>query len=250
MTSRIVQLAFLFLALACCVLLAGCGGRKTPLAVACEKLEIDHCSKMTHEIDMRIGERLKQQSPEITLKLAAINSRIDPLTSKTFLVDLNRYQAITSRTSFVSSATDEKLDRIKVFAFAAPLPVDPASSKMRASFNDFSRLELTARENSPGAKKYRQVKEACEAISIIPCKVNYTGVLDGVWKNKQGNSSVLSGWIDVEEIAMVPFALEDLVRAAHKEARNSVFKIIQERNGEIGWLQIEAEVNRVVTEIK
>jgi hypothetical protein len=241
------------LALASSFFVSGCAGKKGPLAVACEKLEIKHCknaaTSVNYEINKRITELL-EQSGELQLKLADINRTLDPHISKTFLVDINRYQEIGGLTSSLKSQNGMKLDRVKVFAVGAPLPHVPSNGKPRFVFDSFSRLELTTREDSPKIKKYMQIKELCDRISVAACKVNYTGVLDGVWTKKEGEPSAISGWIEYHEIALVPFSLESLNSAAHENARRAVFKIIADRKGEISWRQIEEEVSRAVAEIK
>ena len=134
---------------------------------------------------------------------------------------------------------------MKVFAFSASLP-----STNKERLERINRLELTIREDSPGSKKYKRVKNLCDSILVAPCKVNYIGVIDGVWTKKEGEPSAISGWIDFEEIAVVPFSLADLKIAAHEQARMSIFKIINAKKGAITWQQIEAEVSRAVSEIK
>jgi hypothetical protein len=238
------------LALASSFFVSGCAGERGPLAVACERLEIKHCKNsatlVKYEINKRITELL-EQSGELQLKLAEINRTLDPHISKTFLVDINRYQEIGGLTK---SQTGMKLDRVKVFAVGAPLSRASSNGKPRLVFDSFSRLELTTREDSPKIKKYMQIKELCDRISVAACKVNYTGVLDGVWTNKEDEPSAISGWIEYHEISLVPFSLESLNSAAHENARRAVFKIIADRKGEISWRQIEEEVSRAVAEIK
>ena len=94
------------------------------------------------------------------------------------------------------------------------------------------------------------MKDLCDSILVAPCKVNYIGVVDGVWTNKEGESRAIAGWIDYEDIAVVPFSLADLKNGAHERARKSIFMIINEKNSAITWHQIEAEVSRAVSEIK
>lgn len=234
-----------WLALTYSVMVAGCSTRSST-EIACEKLGIKPCSMtvINYEINKRIKQHLEQQSVEINLKLTEVNTKINPLATKTFLVDINRYQDIKSLTSSFSNDPGKKLESVKVFAFAASLP---SSNK---GLDRFDRLELTIREGSIGSTKYKRVKDLCDSILTAPCKVNYTGVLDGVWTNKEGESRAIAGWIDYEDIAVVPFSLADLKNAAHEKARLSIFKIINEKNSAITWQQIEAEVSRAVLEIK
>lgn len=241
-------------ALAGCLLLTGCGGRQDSLAVACEKLEIKHCKKAStsvdYDVNQKITQLLEQQSGELESKLVEINRKLDPLISKSFLVDINQYQDVRGLTSILRSQKGKKLDRVKVFAADAPLPHAPSSGKPRSVFDGFSSLELTIRENSPKIKKYTQIKELCDQILFAACKVNYIGILDGVWTQNEGVPSTISGWIEYEEITLVPFTLETLRHSAHEIARKAVFKIIHDKNGEISWLQIEEEANRAIAQIK
>jgi len=235
------------LALAYSAMVGGCSSRNSS-EIACENLGIKYCSRgqdVNYEIKKRIKQHLEQQSEDINLKLIAINTKVDPLATKTFFVDINQYKDIKSLTSSFSNDPGKKLESVKVFAFSAYLP-----SSNKGRLHHLDRLELTIREGSKGSTKYKRVKDLCDSILAAPCKVNYTGVLDGVWTNKEGEPSAISGWIDFEEIAVVPFSLEDLKTAAHEQARMSIFKIINETKGAITWQQIEAEVSRAVSEIK
>lgn len=236
------------LALAYSAMIAGCSSRSSS-EIACENLGIKYCSKagqdVNYEINKRIKQHLEQQTEDINLKLIAINTKVDPLATKTFFVDINRYQDIARLTSSFSNEPGKKLDRVKVFAFSASLP-----STNKERLERFNLIELTTREDSPGSTKYKRVKNLCDSILVAPCKVNYIGVLDGVWTKKEAHQNVLSGWIDYEEIAVVPFSLEDLKTAAHEQARMSIFKTINATKGAITWQQIEAEVSRAVSEIK
>ena len=159
-------------------------------------------------------------------------------------MDINQYQDIKSLTSSFSNDPGKKLESVKVFAFSAYLP-----SSNKGRLHHLDRLELTIREGSKGSTKYKRVKDVCDSILAAPCKVNYTGVLDGVWTNKEGESRVIVGWIDYEDIAVVPFLLADLKNAVREQARKSIFMIINEKNSAITWQQIEAEVSRAVSEI-
>jgi hypothetical protein len=227
------------------VMVSGCSSRSST-EIACENLEIKNCSKnvINYEINKRIEQHLEQQSAEINLKLTAVNTKINPLVTKTFLVDINQYQDIKSLTSSFSNDPGKKLESVKVFAFSAYLP-----SSNKGRLHHLDRLELTIREGSKGSTKYKRVKDVCDSILAAPCKVNYTGVLDGVWTNKEGESRVIVGWIDYEDIAVVPFLLADLKNAVREQARKSIFMIINEKNSAITWQQIEAEVSRAVSEI-
>jgi hypothetical protein len=228
------------------VMVSGCSSRSST-EIACENLEIKNCSKnvLNYEINKRIEQHLEQQSAEINLKLTAVNTKINPLVTKTFLVDINQYQDIKSLTSSFSIDPGKKLESVKVFAFSAYLP-----SSNKGRLHHLDRLELTIREGSKGSTKYKRVKDLCDSILAAPCKVNYTGVLDGVWTNKEGESRVIVGWIDYEDIAVVPFLLADLKNAVREQARKSIFMIINEKNSAITWQQIEVEVSRAVSEIK
>ena len=236
---------WVLLAITSGVMVAGCNSRSST-EIACENLEIKNCSKnvINFEINKRIEQHLEQQSAEINLKLTAINTKINPLVTKTFLVDINQYQDIKSLTPSFSSDPGKKLESVKVFAFSAYLP-----SSNKGRLHHLDRLELTIREGSIGSTKYKRVKDLCDSILVAPCKVNYIGVMDGVWTNKEGESRAIAGWIDYEDLAVVPFSLEDLKNGAHERARKSIFMIINEKNSEITWQQIEAEVSRAVSEI-
>lgn len=246
--NRIAALLTVFI----CMFFVGCGGKTDPFEIACEKLEIKHCKRystsINSEINKKIADLLGQKTEELQSKLDGINRKLDPFASKTFLVDLNLYEDIGRLKLSLTSEIGAKLDRVRVFAVAAPLLSGATSNTTLMARNNLSGHELTARENSPKINKYRQIVELCTGTLTVPCKVNYIGILDGVWTKKESETSLISGWIDYEEIALVPFTLRDLRGAVHEKARKSVFKIIHERGGDITWLQIEAEVDKALSE--
>jgi len=233
-----------FLPIVALVLLAGCGGRKAPLVTACEKLEIKRCSSSDIHFDIgeRISEILESQTAELQLKLTEINQKIEPLVNKAFLVDVNRFRDIDRVISF-PSRDGEKLERVKVFAARADLPLSGDKGR-------FSRPEITPRGQSTGINKYQRAKDICDAILFARCKANYTGTLDGVWTKRGGDVQTFVGWIEYEEIALVPFTLPELKGAVRTKAHSSIFDLIHAKNGDISWPQIDTEVKRIVAEIK
>ena len=230
----------------------GCSGKTDPFEIACEKLEIKYCKRystsINSEINKKIADLLGQKTEELQSRLDGINRKLDPFASKTFLVDLNLYKDIGRLKLSLTSEIGSKLDRVRVFAVAAPLPSGATSNTTLMARDNLSGHELTARENSPKINKYRQIVELCTRTLTVPCKVNYIGILDGVWTKKENETNLISGWIDYEEIALVPFTLGDLRGAVHEKAKKSVFKIIYERGGDITWLQIEAEVDKALSQ--
>lgn len=201
-----------------------------------------------YEINKKIDAQLLLRDEKILVILKILNSKISKHTKDDFIVDINDYFDIKHLTSSLNfNVSNEKLNGVKVFAHKNFLELE----RYEHLYNFYStKSDFTARVAGSGNKLYKDLANLCDEFDIVPCKINYTATIDAVWSEDENQGRRLKGWIDYEEVALVPFSTDDINLAVRMKARAEIYRQISEKRGNIDHNIVEIEVDRVLSNLK
>jgi hypothetical protein len=217
--------------------ISGCGGSEDASMIACKKLDLK-CTKsyrdntLNFELGQKINGYVDQRESEIERKVVEINHKLSKYSVRSFPVDVINYADI-NKTRFNGLLFEDKLDGAKVYSGSATL------------FGN----EIKVREGIGKASSYQSINDICKKIDLIKCKIAYVGKIDGVWTKKDESSSVLSGWIELENVTALPITLKETKAAISNSVHQEVGRKIWESKGDVSWGQIEDMVEKRVAEI-
>ncbi len=232
------------------LLLGGCSDRTNPVVDACKNLNLPGCTSskyhisFSYEINKKIASYLEDQAAVLDVQLAALNSKVSPFAQKSFMVDAINYRDIGSLSYPYAGDGEEKLEGVKVFSSSSALFLP---SKAPSSL---PKHRIEVRDGTTGASKYQKIREVCERIAIVHCKIAYMGRLDGVWTEKSESQKFISGWIELESVMALPFHLKEVRMAVHSQASEDIYKLVREKKGAISWTEVEAVVVGVIQRLK
>ena len=218
----------------------GCSGREDPDKNACEKLELKCTNSraddlLNFELNKKIEIYVNQRDSNLVSKLESINNRLSKFSKSSFPVNVISYINIPNYRVY-GSPGKEKLDGVKVYSGSANL------------FDQ----GIEVREGVGQASKYRDISDECIKIQIIKCKIAYSGKIYGVWtdKGKDSSSIVLSGWIELEDVIVLPITLQEAKITIRSSVQQEVKRLIWGSKGDISWRQIENLVDQQIESIQ
>ena len=69
-------------------------------------------------------------------------------------------------------------------------------------------------------------------------------------KNEESGASILSGWIEIEDVISLPVNLNETKDTIRSLVQQEVQRLIGKSKGDVSWLQIENLVDEKIETIK